>query len=244
MHGTAAILDTVQPAVAGGNHPERRPLADTPTRLAGIGAIGFAAVVVLQNVIRGGSAPTNDASADEVLAFYADHRSVTFVLVATFVLGGACLALFLGGAMRRMIASSRPALAFTGLVGAISVIALFTVVVACEVALSGVANGDHPDLSAIGTLFALHNAIFSVLMLAIAVALLGLGRAGVAAGMTPVAFERLAPAGAVLLGVAAMASPAIAVGEAMPVFGIGVLGFAVWLAFLVATGLRLVRTEA
>jgi hypothetical protein len=82
-----------------------------------------------------------------------------------------------------------------------------------------------------------------VLFLSIAVALVGLARAGVAAGITPPAFQRLAPVGAALLAVAAVAGPAIAIGDAMPIFGLGALGFLTWLAFLVSTGLRLIRTD-
>ena len=220
-----------------------RPSVDIGARLAGLGAIAFVAVVVLQNVIRGSSAPSNGASGEEVLAHYADHRATTFVLVATFVVGGAGLATFLGGAMRRMLAGSRPGWAITGLVGVAGVMGLFAVVVAAEQALSVVATADRPDLGAIEALWAFHNSAFSVLSLSLAIALLGLCRAGVGAGLTPRAFELLAPAGAGLLALGAIAGPAIAGGDAMPVFGLSAVGFAVWLAFLVSTGLRLVRSD-
>ncbi len=51
-------------------------------------------------------------------------------------------------------------------------------------------------------LWALHNSVFTVLLLFIGIALLGLGRAGVAAGITPRAFAWLAPLGTGLLAVA------------------------------------------
>ena len=88
--------------------------------------------------------------------------------------------------------------------------------------------------------------MFSVLFLSIAVALVGLSRAGVAAGITPPVFERVAPIAAAMLAVATVAGPAIAAGDAMPVFGLGAIGFLTWLAFLVTTGRRLMgspRTE-
>jgi hypothetical protein len=212
-------------------------------RLAGGGAIGFAVVVVLQNIVRGGSAPANGAGSEDVLAHYADHRALTFVLAATFVASGAALAMFLGGAARRLTASDRPAWAFTGLVGAIGIMALFAVVVAAEEVLSVVATGTEPDLGAIDALWALHNSVFTVLYVFIGVALLGLSRAGVAAGITPRAFDRLAPIGAALLALAAMAGPSIAAGDAMGFFGLGGIGFLIWLAFLVTTGARLLRSE-
>ena len=224
--------------------PPTRAHADIRARSAGIAALGFVAIVVLQNVIRGGSAPANDAAGDEVLAYYADHRTLVAVLVTTFVVSGSALAVFLGGAMRRLAAGPRPAWAHTGFVGAMGILTVFAVLVGTEEALSVVAQGTHPDVASVDALWALHNSIFTVLFLSIGVALLGLGRAGVAAGITPAVFDRLAPIGFALLAVAAAAGPFIAAGDAMPAFGIGAAGFVVWLAFLVTTGLRLVRTDA
>jgi hypothetical protein len=214
---------------------------DVSARAAGLGAIGFAAVVVLQNIIRGGSAPANGAGSEDVLAYYVDHRATTFVLLATFVLSGAALAVFLGGAMRRLLAGDRPAWAMTGFVGAVGVMVLFAVVVGTEQALSVVATGTQPDLGAVDALWALHNSVFTVLYLFLGLALLGLARAGVAAGITPPGFDRLAPAGSVLLAIAAVAGPSIAAGDAMAFFGLGGIGFLIWLAFLVSTGRRLVQ---
>jgi hypothetical protein len=214
-----------------------------PTKLAGAGALAFAAVVVLQNVIRGSSAPSNGASAREVLTHAADNRGLTFVLVATFVVSGISLATFLGGVMRRLTASSRPAWAYTGYVGAAGILALFAVLLASEQAISVVAHGTDPDLGAVSALWALHNSVFTVLLLFIGIALLGLGRAGVAAGITPRAFEWLAPVGTGLLAIACAAGPGIAAGELGGLFGFGLVGFVIWLAFLITTGLRLVRSS-
>ena len=56
-------------------------------------------------------------------------------------------------------------------------------------------------------LWALHNSVFSLLDLSIAMALLGLSRAGIAAGITPKVFRRLAPVGAAMLVVGTLAGP-------------------------------------
>jgi hypothetical protein len=234
------MLDTASPTLT--TNPTR-VLPDISPRLAGVGAMTFASVVVLQNVLRGSSAPANGDADESVLAHYADHRALTFVLIATFVVSGFGLALFIGGAMRRLVASDRPAWAYAGLFGATGIMALFTIVVGAEQALSVIGTQDHPNVGAVSALFALHNSIFAVLDLSIAVALLGLSRAGVAAGITPRVFERLAPIGSAMLLVGALAGPAIAAGDAMPLFGIAGLGFVIWLAFMFTTGLRLVRTE-
>jgi hypothetical protein len=238
-----ATAGTSLPAVDPTAPQPRRVLGDIPPRAAGVGALAFVAVVVLQNFLRGGSAPANGASSESVLSHYADHRTITFVLTATFVASGVGLAVFLGGAMRRLVASSRPSWAFTGFVGATGVMALFAVVVGIEQALSVVATGDSPNLGAVEALWALHNSVFAVLMLLIGVALLGLARAGVAAGITPRVFDRLAPVGFGLLALGTIGGPSIAAGDALPLFGLSLVGFGTWLAFLVTTGLRLVRSQ-
>jgi hypothetical protein len=222
----------------------RKALGDISSRMAGAGAVTFAVTVLFQNILRGGSAPGNGATTAEVLTHYADHRTLTFVLVATYVVSGAGLFVFLGGAMRRLVGTARRGWAFTGLLGGASILALFTVVVATEQALSAVATRGQPDAGgAIESLWMLHNSVFSVLDLSIAAALLGLSRAGIAAGITPKVFRRLAPIGSAMLVVGALAGPAIAIGDAMPLFGVAGAGFLVWLTFLFTTGVRMIRSS-
>ena len=142
MPGTAVL--TTDPA-APAAHPSKPAFGDMKVRLAGVGALGFVGIVAMQNVVRGASAPANDASSTEVLASYADHRAVTFALIAMFVVSGASLAVFLGGAMRRLTASTRPAWAYTGYVGGVGILAVFSALVGCEQALSVAASGSHAD---------------------------------------------------------------------------------------------------
>ena len=222
--------------------PRARGQGDIKARIAGIAAIAFVISVVIQNIVRGSSAPANDASGAEVLAYFTDHRATTFVVVGAFVVNAAAIATFLGATMRRLLAASRPAWAITGCVAAVGVITLFGMVVATEQAMSVIATQDQPSVGAIEALWALHNSVFTVLYIALAIALTGLARAGTAAGVTPAIFDRLAPVGGALLAIGSVAGPAIAAGDAMPLFGLAGLGFLVWLAFLLTTGLRLVRS--
>src|SRR4051794_25371447 len=127
----------------------RRGLGDIGSRLAGAGALTFVSSVILQNLIRGGSAPSNGASSTEVLAYYADHRGVTMALLSLFLLSGSGLAVFLGGAMRRLSIADRRAWAFAGYVGAIGIIVLFSVLVGAEEALSVLAHREQPNLGAV-----------------------------------------------------------------------------------------------
>ena len=217
-------------------------IGDVSSRTAGWGALTFAVIVIAQNLIRGASAPGNGASAAKVLSNYSGDGPISFVFAATDVVSGSGLAVFLGGVTRYLLAGSRPGWAIAGVVGALGIMTVFTLVVAAEQALTVAARMDRPDLGAIQALWALHNSIFTVLDLSIALALLGLSRASVACGMTPNTFTWLAPVGAVMLVVGTIAGPAIAAGHATALFGVTGLGFLTWLAFRIATGVRLVRT--
>lgn len=220
----------------------RSVTGDLGTRAAGWGALTFAIVVIGQNVIRGASAPGNGASAAQVLSHYSADGAIPFVLDATYVVSGIGLAVFLGGVTRHLLAASRPGWAITGVVGALGIMTVFALVVAAEQSLTIAAHMDRPSLGAIQALWALHNSIFTVLDLSIALALLGLSRATVAAAMTPKAFTWLGPVGAALLIIGVIAGPAIAGGDAVTLFAVAGLGFLIWLAFLIVTGIRLVRT--
>ena len=221
----------------------RSATGDLSTRAAGFGALTFAVTVIAQNLIRGASAPGTGASGREVLSHYSGHGAIMFILAATYVVSGLGMAVFLGGATRRLLSAGRPGWAVTGVVGATCIMTMFALVVAAEQALTIAAHMDKPQLGAIQALWALHNSIFTILDLSIAVALLGLSRAAVAAGMTPKVFIRLAPIGSAMLLVGTLAGPAIAAGHALALFAVTGLGFLIWLAFLIVTGVRLVRSE-
>ena len=159
----------------------RSATGDLSSRAAGWGALTFAVVVIAQNVIRGAFAPGNGASAAKVLSDYSGDGAIPYVLAATYVVSGVGMAVFLGGVTRHLLATSRRGWAMTGVVGAIGIMIVFTLVVAAEQALTVVAHMDRPDLGALQAVWALHNSTFTVLDLWIAIALLGLSRAAVAA---------------------------------------------------------------
>ncbi len=226
------------PTPSDGDH---RRLGDLSPTMAGAGACTFAAVVVVQNVLRGAFAPANDAPVADVVTSYASHRALEVLLSVTFVVSGIGLAVFLGGVGRLLLAGPRRGWAISGLVGAGGIIALFGTTLAADSALTNVASGAHPEPAAVSALWALHNGVFTVLLLMIGIALVGLGRAGTSTGITPSPFEWLAPVGGGLLAVGAAGGPLVAAGEAMPLFGLAGIGFVVWLAFLATTGVRLLR---
>ncbi len=210
----------------------------TLLRTTGWAALAFAVIVAAQNLIRGSVAPLNNAPLADVVAYYSHHRGLEVTLSVTFVMSGIALAAFLGGMLSLTAGEPERAWAFTGFAGGVGIFVLFSTMVGVEGALVAVAGGQQPSVDAVNALWALHNGVFAVLDLSIAVALVGLSRAAMAAGIAPRVFSWLAPAGAALLAVGAVGSPLLADGSAMPVLFAAVVGFVVWLSFLAATGLR------
>ncbi len=234
------MLETAEATTREPDHPPR----DMKARVAGAGAVGFAAIVLLQNVIRGAAAPANDATSKEVLTYYTDHRAVTVVLMCTFVLSGIALAMFLGGAMRRLVAGGRPGWAYTGMVGAVGIMTLF-------------GSGGRRRRGDVGRARtrqlnpAVPRRVVGVAQqhLHRPVPLHRCGAAGPLEGRrrapaSPLGSSSVSvPSGSALLALASMAGPFIAAGDAMPIFGLGGIGFLIWLAFLASTGVRLLTEE-
>lgn len=210
-------------------------------RVLAAGGASFALVVIVQNMLRGASAPMNDAAVTTVLDYYSDHSGLALVLSATFVASGLCLAGFVAEVWRRLGAGGGNVWASIGVIGAVGVMGMFSMVVAMEAALVGAAGRETPDLGTIDALWLAHNAVFAVLGLALATALLGLGRACAAAGLVPTFFRWLAPVGAALLSIGTVAAPVLSDGSAMPAMLPSLLGFPVWLLLLICASVRMVR---
>lgn len=204
--------------------------------------IGFAVIVIAQNLLRGSAAPMNDAPVTDVLAHYRDESGLALLLTAMFVVSGLCLAGFVAELVRRLVRRGTDAWTLIGAIGGIGVIGMFSIVVASEAALVGAAGREKPDLATIDALWLTHNAVFAVLGLALATALLGLGLAASAAGIAPPFFRWLAPLGAAGLCCGAAAAPVVADGSVVAGMAPSLAGFVVWLVFLVTTGSRMVRS--
>jgi hypothetical protein len=210
---------------------------------AGACGLAFVGLVVVQNVLRAG-APKNDAPTDDVVRYFADHRPLEWLLVVTFVLGGFALAYYAGG-LAKAVADRTPEARdwlVTGLLGVAGIVAIFTAMVACEVGLVVGARDGAIASTVVPTLWTLHNALFALLNLVIAVALLGLSRAAVAARLAGPSFHLIGAAGAVLLAFAAALAPVLAE-TTSPALVLALVGFIAWLGLLVVTGRRLIAED-
>ena len=211
-----------------------------PGLLGGVGGLVFAGAVLIQNAIRSGF-PTPDATAEEVMRYYADHRGATIALAVLFPVGLVGLTTFLGTVISRVVRGAGRTAALAGAFGAAAIIGTFTIVTAADVAIAGYIHRGAADAAVVDGLWVLHNAVFGFLLAAIGIALGGLSIAASKSGLLSKRWAVAGPIGAALLVAGAATTPAIVDGSAT--FFIGVAGFVVWLAFVVRTSVALLRSR-
>ncbi len=209
-----------------------------PGRLAGIGGLVFAGSVIVQNALRS-TFPTNDASATEVVKYYADHRSVTLALAVLMPLGLVGLTTFLGGVLTRVARGAGRAVAVAGAFGAAGIIATFTMLTAFDLGIAGYIHRGTPSVDVVDGMWVAHNAVFGLLLACIGIALVGLTHASATGGLISTRWKQAGLVGGVLLLAAAMTTPAIIDGS--PTMFIGVAGFVVWIGFVIRTSVALLR---
>jgi hypothetical protein len=98
------------------------------------------------------------------------------------------------------------------------------------------------SLPAVEVAWRLHSAAFAFGLPALGTTVVGAALAAQASGLTARWQRNLAVAGGALLLAAGTVSPAVADGS--PLLFVGMVGYAAWLVWLVATGARLVGTRA
>lgn len=219
--------------------PESRSVRLAPSHLVGgIGGLLFVATVVAQNAIRGLAAPSPGATSAAVLHFYATSRTSALILAVLFPLGALGLAAFIGTLCSRLSPSTRPA-ALAGFLGAAGIFATYTMLVCTDLALSGYVHGGSPVTSIVGALWIVHNAVFGVLLVSIAVALVGLTAAASASGVVGSAWKPVGALGAIALAVTGAATPALIDGSR--IIGLGLVGFLCWIAFVTTAAVTFLR---
>jgi hypothetical protein len=220
---------------------QRRVVLAPAHRVGGVGGLVFVLTVVVQNGIRV-SAPIGNASATDVVRYYATHRPATFVLAALFPLGAAGLAAFVGTMCSQLTAEPTRAPALAGMLGAAGIFATYTMLVATDLALADYVHDGGREAGVVSALWIVHNTVFGVLLVSIAVTLAGLTAAATAAGRVAPAWRSFGALGALALAVAGAATPALADGSRILVLGLA--GFLTWVAFVAISAFTLVRRSA
>jgi hypothetical protein len=221
----------------------------TPTRalgkrVVGATAIAAAALVVIDNaVVVWAGAPSYAAPVKEVGAFHADHRAAVAIAVGLEALNVPLLLLFVTG-LHGLVGRrggtgadwSRLAVAAGATLSA--VMALYAVLWAGVVGSAGELTEPSPVLE---LAWQMHAAAFAWSLPALGTTFIGAALATHASGLTPPWQRLLGVAGGGLLLAAGTANLAIADGSAL--LFVGLPGLAAWLVWLLATGVRLVRSD-
>ena len=214
-------------------------------RVVGATAIASAASVVIDNaVVAWAGTPSYAAPIKEVLAFHADHPAAVAIAVGLEALNVPLLLGFLTG-LHGLVGRrggtgadwSRLAVAAGATLSA--VIAFYAVLWDGVVLSAGGLTEPSPVLE---LAWHMHAAAFAWSLPALGTTLIGAALATHASGLTPPWQRLLGVAGGGLLLAAGAANLAIADGSTL--LFVGLPGFFAWLVWLLATGVRLVRSNS
>jgi hypothetical protein len=213
-------------------------------RVVGAAAIASAAAVLIDNVVVGWvNSPTYAAPMKEVLAFHADHPGAVAIAVGLEALNVPLLLLFLTG-LHGLVGRRGGAGAHWSRLAMAAGATLSAVTAFYAVLWDGVvlAAGDLTEPSPVLELaWQMHAAAFAWSLPALGTTFIGAALATHAIRLTPPWQRLLGVAGGGLLLAAGAANLAIANGSAF--LFVGVSGLAAWLVWLLATGVRLVRSD-
>lgn len=207
-------------------------------RLAGAGGLVFAATLVADNLIRAG-APGFNATPAQVSAYFLDHRVAAIVPLGLFPAGLLALLPFAAGLWVRARQEESRWWGSVGVLGVAAIVALFAIVNITEIVLTAKAAQLAASPAVVQMLWTLHAAAFGLDLAAIAVALIGLSRAAAAMRLIPSWLALAAWPGAVCLLTAATFTVALADGD--PWLAVSLLGFVVWIVFVITTSVSLLR---
>jgi hypothetical protein len=208
-------------------------------RYAGIGGLVFAAALVVQNIIRA-KGPALDAGPWTVISYFLHHRVAALIPLGLFPIEMLALFAFVAGVWAKASRSENRWWATMGVLGAAAIASLFALDNIIEIVLTAKAETLAQSPSIVEALWAVHAAAFGLDFAAIAVALIGLSRAATASALMPARLGAAVLPGAACLLLASAFTVALTNGG--PWLGVALIGFLLWLVFMVATSISLLRT--
>ena len=223
--------------------PETSPAGAVTMRVVGATAIALAASVVIQNAVPVG-APTFGDPIEEVLAWHAQNRVAVAIAVGLEALHLPLLLGFVTGLHglvgRRGGAGADWSRLAVAAGATLSAVFALSAVLWIGVVLSA---GELAEPSpAFELAWQLHAAAFALALPALGTTFIGAALAAHASGLTPAWQRLLGLVGGSLLLAAGVGNLAIADGSAL--LFVGLPGLAAWLVWLLATGVRLVRSNS
>ena len=240
----AALVDIRQRPDAGTHPaPETSRAGAATMRVVGATAIALAASMVIENAVVLAGSPTYGSPINEVLAFHAQHRVAVAIAVGLEALNLPLLLGFLTGlhglvARRGGAGADWSRLAMAAGATTSAIFAFYAVLWDGVVLSAG--NLAEPS-PAFQLVWQLHAAAFALALPALGTTFIGAALAAHAIRLTAPWQRLLGVAGAGLLLAAGAANLAIADGSAL--LFVGMPGYAAWIVWLLATGLRLVRAR-
>ncbi len=213
-------------------------------RLVGAAAIAFAVSVAIENAVLAGSGgPTYGAPIEEVLAWLADNRVAVAIASSQVALNLPLLLVFVTGLHGLVERRGGAGADWSRLVLAAgaTLSAIFVLVNVLQIGLALSAGGLAEPTPAFGLVWQIHAAAFALALPTLGTTFIGAALAAHASGLTPAWHRLLGLVGGSLLLAAGLGNLAIADGS--PLIFVGLLGFAAWLVWLLATGVRLVRSD-
>jgi len=213
-------------------------------RLVGAAAIAFVVSVVIENaVLAVTGAPGYDTPIAQVLAYYAANRDSVAIATGVVALSLPLLLVFVTGLhglveRRGGVGADWSRLA---LAAGATLSAIFALVNVLQIGLALSAGGLAEPTPAFELVWQVHAAAFALALPALGTTFIGAALAAHASGLTPAWQRLLGLVGGSLLLAAGVGNLAIADGSAL--LFVGLAGFAAWLVWLLATGVRLVRSD-
>ena len=211
-------------------------------KMVGFVAVAYAASMIVQNAVFAVTgAPDYSDPIGVVLTYHAENQGAFAVASGLEVVNMVLLLLFvtaLHGLVQRRGGAGADWSRLAVAAGA-ALSALFALTIATHIAVVLAANGLTEPTPAFELMWQLHAATFALTLPALGMTFIGAALATHASGLTRPWQRLLGVAGGSLPILAGLGNFAIADGS--PLVFVGVLGLAMWLVWLVVTGLRLIR---
>lgn len=207
-------------------------------RIAGVSAITFAAGVFIANgAIAGG--PMADWEAAEAATWFVANEGRLMVANAMVGLTFPALVALAASMVELGRSSERSRLwMLVGALGSVCMVAIFGLLVAGNIAAVHLAG----SVELFEVAWRLHFAAFAINMTALGITFFGFSMGAHAAGLIPAWQRSVGVVGAVLLLGTGIANTAVAGGSLA--VAPGGIGFLLWLLWLLATGIRMLRSRA